>query len=270
MAVSASADLGQITEFTGNIVSVNTSGNSFVMQGPYGFQETIDVNSSTSYNGSNSLSSLMANGIVSVEGTVQATGSILASSVELITTDKAFISGRILSVSPGPVVTMFVGEELGTSASIPVDSVYTVDLSLVSQYDICFIDNWFTNELFSGSSLVVGQRIFVGGTYQSNAFTPDMVSLRRQGVIGSLVANSVKITNGNQGTYQMQNDALMSYSASGPFTVYTGNLTTFVNINGLTGLQAAGAANLISRGLVFYDPNTQKPIVWAGRVRVLP
>src|SRR5580700_6647033 len=101
MAVSASGDLGQITEFTGNIVSVNTSGNSFVMQGPYGFQETIDVNSSTSYNGSNSLSSLMANGIVSVEGTVQANGSILASSVELITTDKAFISGRILSVSPG-------------------------------------------------------------------------------------------------------------------------------------------------------------------------
>ncbi len=270
MAVSASGDLGQITEFTGNIVSVNTSGNTFVMQGPYGFQETIDVNGSTLYNGSNALSSLMANGIVSVEGTVQADGSILASSVELITTDKAFISGRILAVSPGPVVTMFVSEELGTSATIPVDSVYTVDLSLVSAYDICFIDDWFTNELFSGSSLVVGQRIFVGGTYQSNAFTPDMVSLRRQGVIGSLVANSVNITSGNQGNYQMQNDALMSYSAGGPFKVYTGNLTTFVNIDGLTGLQAAGATNLISRGLVFYDPTTQKPIVWAGRVRVLP
>jgi hypothetical protein len=42
------------------------------------------------------------------------------------------------------------------------------------------------------------------------------------------------------------------------------------NVNGLTGLQAAGAANLISRGLVFYDPNTNKPIVWAGPVRVLP
>jgi hypothetical protein len=270
MAVSASSDLGQITEFTGNIVSVNTSGNSFVMQGPYGFQETIAVNSNTLYNGSNSLSSLTANGIVSVEGTVQANGSILASSVELITTDLAFISGRILAVSSGPVVTMFVGEELGTSATIPVDSVYTVNLSTVSQYDICFIDNWFTSELFSGSSLVVGQRIFVGGTYQSNVFTPGMVSLRRQGVIGSLVENSVNITSGNQGNYQMQNDALMSYSAGGPFTVYTGNLTTFVNINGLTGLQAAGAANLISRGLVFYDPNTQKPIVWAGRVRVLP
>ena len=270
MAVSASSDLGQITEFAGNIVSVNTTTNTFVVQGPYGFQETIDVNSSTLYNGSNSLSSLMANGIVAVEGTVQADGSILAAGVELITTDKAFISGRILAVSPGPVVTMFVGEELGTSATIPVDSVYTVDLSTVSQYDICFIDNWFTNELFSGSSLVVGQRIFVGGTYQSNAFTPDMVSLRRQGVIGSLVTNSVNITSGNQGNFQMQNDALMSYSAGGPFTVYTGAKTVFVNIDGLTGLQAAGATNLISRGLVFYDPNTNKPIVWAGRVRVLP
>jgi hypothetical protein len=216
MAVSASSELGQITEFTGNVVSVNTSGNSFLIQGPYGFQETIDVNSSTLYNGSNSLSSLMANGIVSVEGTVQPDGSILASGVELITTDQAFISGRILAISPGPVVTMFVGEELGTSATIPVDSVYTVNLSTVSQYDICFIDNWFTTQLFDASSLVVGQRIFVGGSYLSNVFIPDMVSLRRQGVVGSLVQSSVNITGGNQGNFQMQNDALMSYSAGGP------------------------------------------------------
>jgi len=84
------------------------------------------------------------------------------------------------------------------------------------------------------------------------------------------VQGSVNITNGNQGNFQMQNDALMSYSAGGPFTVYTGTKTVFVNINGLGGLQAAGAANLITRGLVFYDPNTTKPIVWAHRVRVLP
>jgi Domain of unknown function (DUF5666)/Domain of unknown function (DUF4382) len=270
MAVSASDEEGQISYFTGNVVSVNTSGNSFTMQGPYGFQEVIDVNSNTQYNGSNSLSSLTANAIVSIEGTIQEDGSILATSVEVITTDKAFISGRILAVNPGPVVTMFVGEELGTSATIPVDSVYTVNFSQVSQYDICFIDNWFTGELFGANSLVVGQRIFVGGTYMSNTFTPDMVSLRRQGVWGSLVANSVNITNGNQGNFQMQNDALMSYSAGGPFTIYTVNQTVFVNVNGLSGLQSAGATNLEARGLVFYDPITQKPVVWAHRVRVLP
>src|SRR5271165_5457300 len=270
MGVSASDDLGQITEFTGNVVSVNTSANTFVMQGPYGFQETVDVNSSTLYNGSNSLSSLTANGIVSIEGTVQADGSILASSVELISTDQAFISGRILAVNPGPIVTMFVGEELGTSATIPVDSIYTVDLSLVPTYDVCFIDNWFTNQFFSASSLVAGQRILVGGVYQSNTFTPDMVSLRRQGVVGTLVQGSVSITSGNQGNFQMQNDALMSYSAGGPFKVYTGAKSIFVNINGLAGLQSAGTPKLIARGLVFYDPSTQKPIVWAHRVRVLP
>ena len=269
MAVSATDEVGEITEFGGNIISVNTAGNSFVMQGPYGFQETIDVNSSTLYNGSNSLGTLPVDGIVSVEGVVQADGSILANCVELITTDKAFLSGRILAVNPGPVVTMFVGEEIGTTATIPVDSVYTVDLSQVGQYDICFIDNWFTDLLFNSSSLVVGQRIFVGGTYAGSTFTPDMVSLRRQGVVGSLVQGSVTITAGNQGSFQMQNDALMSYSAGGPFTVYTGDKTVFFNINGLTGLQAAGAANLISRGLVFYDANTQKPVVWAHRVRVL-
>lgn len=268
MAVSASDALGQITEFTGNVVSVGSS--SFVMQGPYGFQETIDVNSSTQFNGSNSLSSLTTNAIVSIEGTVQDDGSILASSVELITTDKAFISGRILAVNPGPVVTMFVGEELGTSATIPVDTVYTVDLSQVSRYGICFIDNWFTGELFGPTSLVVGQRIFVGGTYLSNTFTPDMVSLRRQGVVGSLVANSVTIQSGNIGSFEMQNDALMSYSAGGPFVVNTVNQTQFVNIDGLSGLQAAGSTNLVARGLVLYDPTTQKPVVWAHVVRVLP
>lgn len=275
-AASASEDLGEITEFTGNVVSVDTGANSFVMQGPYGFSKTIDVNSSTLYNGSNSLSTLVVNGIVSVIGRMQADGSILASGVELISTNQAFISGRILAVNPatGPVqtVTMWVGEELGTSGIIPVDTVQTIDLSAVSTYDVCFFDNILTGQLFNDSSLVVGQRIFIGGSIAGGVFTPQMVSLRRQGVAGTLVANSVTITGGtgsNQGYFQMQNDALMSYSAGGPFTVLTGDKTFFVNINGLAGLQQAGTPNLISRGLVFKNPADGKPVVVAGRVRVL-
>ena len=184
MAVSASDEEGEITDFAGNVVSVNVAGNSFVMQGPYGFQEVIDVNANTQYNGSNTLSSLMAMASFPSKARCRPTAAFWPVRVELITTDKAFISGRILAVNPGPVVTMFVGEEIGTSATIPVDSVYTVDLSQVSEYDICFIDNWFTNELFNSHLLVVGQRIFVGGTYMGNTFTPRMVSLRRQGVMG--------------------------------------------------------------------------------------
>jgi Domain of unknown function (DUF4382)/Domain of unknown function (DUF5666) len=270
MAVSASEQMGQITEFTGTAMSVNSSNNTFTMQGPYGFQEVIDVNSQTQFNGSNSLATVN-NAIVSVEGTVQADGSILASDVEVITTDKAFISGRILAVNPGPEVVMYVGEELpNMNPNIPIDTVYTVNLSTVTKYDVCFFNNWFTQQLFSASSMVVGQRIFVGGSYSNNTFTPDMVSLRRQGVWGQLVENSVQVSNGNTGSFQMQNDLLLSYSAGGPFTVNTGSGTVFENINGLTGLQNAGAANLVVRGLVFQDPNTLKPVVWSHLVDVLP
>ncbi len=270
MAVSASEELGEITDFTGSVLSVNSSGNTLTMQGPYGFKEVIDTSSQTKFNGTYTLTSVPVNAIVSVVGTVQADGSILASGVEVITTDKAFISGRILAVNPGPQVTMFVGEELpNLSPTVPVDTVYTVDLSQVVQYDVCFFDNWFTQQLFNGSSLVVGQRIFIGGTFQNKTFTPDMVSLRRQGILGSLVQNSVSITSNNVGSFEMQNDLLLSYSAGGPFVVNTGNLTLFENINGLQGLENAGAVNLVVRGLVFKDLNTGKPVVYAGRVRVL-
>jgi hypothetical protein len=274
-AVSASEELGEITDFTGNVVSVGM--NSFVMQGPYGFQKTIDADSNTKYNGTNSFSSIMVDGIVSVVGVMQADGSILAKGVEVITTDKAFISGRILAVSPtsGPVqtVTMWVGEELGTSGVIPVDTVQTITLTGVSTYDICFFDNLLTQQIFNDASLVVGQRIFIGGTVSGGTFTPRIVSLRRQGVFGTLVANSVTITGGtgsNLGSFEMQNDALMSYAAGGPFTVLTSDLTVFENINGLAGLEQAGTPNLVARGLVFKNPVDGKPIVVAGRVRVLP
>jgi hypothetical protein len=276
-AVSASEEVGEISDFTGNVVSVSTSTNSFAMQGPYGMPRTIDVNSNTQYNGSNSLGALTTNAVVSVIGRMQADGSMLAENVEVITTDKAFVSGRVLAVNPtsGPItsVTMWIGEELGTSGVLPVDTVQTINLGGVTRYDICFFDNFLTNQLFNNASLVVGQRIFIGGTVSGGAFTPDFVSLRRQGVVGALVSGSVVITGGtgsNLGSFQMQNDALMSYSAGGAFTVETGNATNFENINGLAGLAAAGTPNLIARGLVFKDLTTMKPVVVAGRVRVLP
>ena len=274
MAVSASQEEGQITEFTGNVVSINASGNNFTMQGPYGFQEVIDVNSSTKFNNGYSLTTIPSNAIICVEGTVQDDGSILAQDAEVITTDKAFISGRVLQVNPttGPVqtVTMFVGEELNTDSVIPVDSVQTINLSGITQYDVCFFDNWFTNILFNSSSLVVGQRIFVGGTVTNGTFTPSMVSLRRQGTIGTVVANSVNTVSGNLGDFELSNNGLLEFAANGPFTVQTANLTLFLNVDGLSGLQSAGTANVLARGIVLKDQTTGLPQMWAHRVRVLP
>lgn len=275
-AVRASDDGGKITDFNGGLVSVNAAANSFVVQGPFGFQVTIDVNNQTQFNSNWNINSLAPPAFVSVQGTMQGDGSILASAVEVIATTQAFVSGRVLAVNPnsGPAqtVTMYVGEELPALNGIPVGSVLTLDISQVTQFDICFFDNWFTNILLNNSSLVAGQRIFIGGSYDSasNTFTPSAVSLRRQGIVGDLVQNSVVIVNGNQGSFQLQNNFLLGYLLGAPITVQTGNATNFVNINGLAGLQSAGATNLVVRGLVLKDPNTAAPVMWAHRVRVLP
>jgi len=275
-AVSASAEEGQITDFTGSIISVNASNNTFLMQGPWGFEEVIDVTpGTTAFSGTYSLASLPLDGIASVVGTVQDDGSIAASEVEVITTNKAFISGRILQVSPssGPAqsVDMYIGEELpAMSGNYARGQVVTVDVSQISTYDVCFLNNWLTNAVFNSSKMIAGQRIFMGGTWDNSTatFTPNMISLRRQGVIGQLVPGKVNVVSGNQGSFELQNNGLLEWVAGGPFIVNTGNKTNFVNIPGLAGLENAGTAPIVVGGLVLDIAG--EPQVYAHRVAVLP
>jgi hypothetical protein len=272
---------GQITELVGTVSSVNASANSFVFQGPYGHQYTVNVNSSTTYNAGYTLATLpTTGGFLALQGTFQNDGSITASDVEFITTDQAFISGRILAINPtsgqAQTVTLWVGETGGSTSPL-VDTVQTINVSSITTYDVCFFNNsWFnTTGLFGNSSMLVGQRIFIGGTYSSNTFTPDMISLRRQGVYGLTVPGSVTVTNGNAGNFLLDNNGLLGYSLNGgPLTVDTGSGTVFFqgNSNTLTlgDLQTASATTsvpVVARGLVLMDPNTNGPLLWAHRVR---
>ncbi|MGA8618287.1 MAG: DUF4382 domain-containing protein [Candidatus Sulfotelmatobacter sp.] len=269
-AVKASDSGGQVTDLMGGLVSVNAAGNSFVIQGPYGRQLTIDVSSSTQFNSGWNINNLATPAFVGVQGSFQADGSLMASNVEVITTSQAFLSGRVLAVNPtsGPVqqITLWVGE---TSADLvsDVDTIQTIDVSAVTKYDICFFDNLFTTGLFNHSSVIVGQRIFVGGSYSSNVFTPQMISLRFQGVYGTLTQGSVTIVNGNLGTFELQNNALIGYSLGGaPLTVATGNATLFIDTAGLSALQTSGSVPLVAGGLLFVNPNTSTPMLAAAVV----
>jgi hypothetical protein len=266
-----------VDDLRGSFISSNVASNSFVMQRPDGRQITIVVNANTTFNGSYNLGNLAAPEFIEVDGVVQNDGSILASSVEVVSTSKAFVSGRIISVTNdgsgnAQSVTLLVGEEMPAMSGVPVDMPATLNVSAVSKYAICFVNNWFTNQLFNSTTLVAGQRIFVGGTYDStaNTFTPEGISLRRQGVVGDLVANSVTISNGNLGSFQLQNNLMLGYILGGPLTVETSNKTNFINVNGLAGLQAAGSAKLIVHGLILKEAKTGAPVMWAHRVRVLP
>jgi hypothetical protein len=268
--VLASDSNGQVTDLTGGLVSASAASNSFVIQGPYGRQLTVYVNNSTQFNSGWNINDLATPAFVGVQGAFQADGSLMASNVEVITTSQAFLSGRVLAVNPtsGPVqqITLWVGETSSDLVS-DVDSIQTIDVSAVTQYDICFFSNLFTNALFSNSSVIVGQRVFIGGSYASSVFTPQMLSLRFQGVYGTLAQGSVNISNGNAGSFQLQNNALIGYSLGGsPLTVGTGNGTLFVNTTGLSALQSGGSMPLVAGGLVFVDPLTNTPVMAAAVV----
>jgi hypothetical protein len=269
-AVKASDGNGQVTDLTGGLVSVSAASNSFVIQGPYGRQLTIDVNSNTQFNSGWNINDLAAPAVVGVQGSFQADGSLMASNVEVITTSQAFLSGRVLAVNPtsGPVqqITLWAGE---TSADLgsDVDTIQTIDVSAVTQYDMCFFDNLFTHALFNNSTVIVGQRIFIGGSYSSSVFTPQMVSLRFQGVYGMLTQGSVNITSGNIGTFQLQNNGLIGYPLGGsPLTVATGNGTLFINTTRLSALQSSASIPLVAGGLLFVNPNTSTPVMAAAVV----
>ncbi|HEV2401390.1 MAG TPA: DUF4382 domain-containing protein [Candidatus Sulfotelmatobacter sp.] len=269
-ATKASDPDGQVTDLMGGLVSVNSGNNSFVLQGPYGHQLTVYVNGTTLFNSGWSINNLATPAYVAVQGQFQADGSVLASGVEVITTAQSFISGRVLQVtnnSSGQAqqVVMWVGET-GADMVSDVDTIMTIDISQVSTYDVCFLNGPLINAVFNNTSVVVGQRVFIGGSYASGVFTPMMISLRLQGVYGLFVPGSVTVSNGNAGTFQISNNGLVGYSVGGPVTVNTYNLTSFYQLSGLNQLQTTTTAiPLVTRGLLLKDLSGV-PEVYAGFV----
>jgi hypothetical protein len=271
-ATRASDPDGQITDLTGGLVSVVSASNSFVMQGPYGHQLTVYVNSSTTFNSGWSINNLAAPAIVGVQGAFQADGSLMASGVEVITTSASFLSGRVLAFTTNgsnqvQQITMWVGET-GADMVSDVDTIQTIDVSAVTDYEICFLDGPLVGALFNNTSLEIGQRIFIGGSFVNPTFTPQMISLRRQGAYGMFVPGSVAVSNApNGGSFQLSNNGLLGYSAGGPVTVNTGNGTFFFDLNGLSALAGdTTAVPIITRGLFLKDPISGNPEFFAGFV----
>ena len=270
-ATHASDPDGQVTDLMGGLVSVNAANNSFVLQGPYGHQLTVYVGNSTLFNSGWSINDLATPAFVGVQGAFQADGSLMAAGVEVITTAQSFVSGRVLAMTTNgsnqvQQITMWVGET-GADMVSDVDTIQTIDVSQVSTYDVCFLNGPLADAVFSDTTVVVGQRVFIGGSFSGSVFTPTMISLRLQGVYGTFVPASVVVNNGNTGTFQLSNNGLVGYSVGGPVTVNTYNVTYFNNLTGLNQLQTTTTAiPLVARGLLLKDPVSGNPEVYAGLV----
>ena len=251
----------QITELTGAISGVAAANKSFTMPG------TIKVTQSTQFNGTNTVQTLQSGAIAAVEGKYDSDGSITATWVEVIAAGPSYETGIVVATS-GQTVTMWV-EESSSDLKSDVAKTKTYDLSQVAQYDTCFIGAVTSSAVFSGSTVLVGQRIMVTGTATNSVLTPVEVSLRRQGVYGTLVPGSVNITTApNAGNFQMPGSGLAGFPASAPLVVTTGTNSTFFSISGgLPTLQSSiTAVPLIARGLILKDPNSGNPAMWAGWV----
>lgn len=271
-ATKASDPDGHVTDLGGGLVSVNTGNDSFVLQGPYGRQLTVDVNANTNFNSGWNINNLAAPAFVAVQGRFQGDGSLLADSVEVVTTAHSFVSGRVLQVvnnnaGQAQQVTMWVGET-GADMVNDVDTIQTFDISAVSTYEICFLDGILQNALFNNTSVEVGQRIFIGGSFVNPTFTPTKISLRRQGFYGTFLPGTVTVNNGNAGNFEISNNGLIGFAVGGPVTVNTFNFTNFAD--GLTGLDQLQTTTtdipLIMRGLFLKNPATGVPQVYAGKV----
>lgn len=266
-------DDATVDELHGSLVSVNSAGNSFLIQRPNGRQITIKVDSNTNWDGTDTINTIAPPLIMEVSGKVQADGSILATDVEAITRDSAFLSGLVLNALPttGPAnsLTMLVREEIPVLSGIDVGKPATLTLGSNTVFSIFKMRLPVEAYLFNSSQLVGGQRIFVGGAINTTttpaSFDTRRVILHRQGLEGKYVAGSLQVTSGNNGSFQLNANGLQGYLFGAPIKVLTTSATRFRNIPDLSGV-ANTTGPIYAMGLLLKDPNTGNPVLVAGLV----
>jgi hypothetical protein len=258
-----------IDELIAGVVSVNASGQSFVVQGPHGEQFTIDVNGQTEWDGSASLSTLNTNSIVQVSGQLDPADQTLDADEVAVLSDTGFYAaGQVTYVTPptGAATSfdLYVRGLLPTTTGIQQGQIAQVNLSGSETYSIYWMHNPFTQFLFNSSGLTAGQSIAVGGpatgAANANAVTVDRVTLRNWGFNGTVVKGS---QNSATGSFQLQINGFAGVLVPTPVTVYLGGHSDFrFGLGGFTDL--TDGANIRVVGLLLKNPTNGK-LVLLGR-----
>lgn len=220
---------GYIDEFVAGVVSVNQTGQSFVIQGPHGENFTVNVNGQTEWDGTASLSTLTTSDIVQVSGKLDLADQALdADEVAILSDSKFYAAGQITYVTPASGAAtsfdLYVRGLEPTNTGLTLGQIATVDLSGSEKYYIYWMHNPFTNFFFNSSSLVAGQAVSVGGpasgATNASAVTVNRIHLRNWGFNGTIVPNS---QNSAQGSFQMQVNGFAGVLVPETITVYLGN-----------------------------------------------
>ncbi len=182
-AVGPSDPGGYVDEFTAGIVSVDTTGQSFVIQGPHGRNFTVNVNGQTEWDNGDTINSLTTTSIVQISGTIDhADSTIDADEVAILSQNGFYASGQITYVQPPSGVAtnfdLYVRGTLPASGDSVSDGQITqVALTGSEKYFIYWMHNRFTQFLFNSSTLLPGQHVSVGGPLSGAATQP--ISVKR-------------------------------------------------------------------------------------------
>lgn len=270
-SVATSDPGGYVDEFDAAVVSVNATGQTFVIQGPHGRQFTVDVTGQTEFDNNESLSSLTTSSIVQISGTLdRADSTIDADEVAVLSQDGFYAAGQVTYVQPATGAAnsfdLYVRGLLPTTTGLSQGQIAQVNLSGNENYFIYWMHNPLTQFLFNDAGLLPGQAVAVGGpasgATNAQAVTVKRIVLRHWGFNGTLVAGSV---NPNTNTFQMNVTGFAGQLVPGPVTVYVANGTTYRN--GPTALSGvAGLTNIRVVGLLIKNPVGGQPVILARYV----
>ncbi len=222
-----------IDVFEAAVVSVDTTAQSFVVQGPHGEQFTINTTAQTEWDGTGTLADLTASSIVEVAGVLDKADQTLdADEVEILTQTGFTASGQVTFVQP-PTGTatsfdLYVRSLLPTNTGLTLGQIATVTLSGSEDFDIFWMHNPMSQFLFNSSQIVPGQAISIGGpatgAANAQAVTVKRVVLKQWGFNGTVVAGSIDST---KDQFQMQITGFAGVLMPKPVTVYLAGRTDF-------------------------------------------
>jgi hypothetical protein len=257
---------GYIDTLKAAVVSINTSAQSFVVQGPHGQQFTINVDAQTEWDNSESLSALTTSSIVEVSGILDKADSTLdADEVAIVSQDGFYTDGQITYVQPptGAATSfdLYVRSLLPANTGITLGQIAQVNVTGSEKYFIYWMHNALTRFLFNQSQLLAGQPVAVGGpasgAANAQAVTVKRIELRNWGFNGTVVANSVNATTG---TFQMQINGFAGVLVPQTVTVYLGGKSEFRN--GLSGMSSVtGGTDIRVVGLLLKDPTSGQTVL---------
>jgi hypothetical protein len=199
-----------------------------VVTGPHGEAFTINISSSTEWDGGATESQLISDGsnaVVTVSGQFDPADQTLDADEVAIVSDTGFYAGGLVTyVTPATgrpptcssTFATYCRQEL---SEVPLGGIANVSITGNEKYGIYWMHNAFTNLLFNDQALTPGQEITVGGPDPTaSPFTVKRIHLRNWGYNGTIVAGSETPA----GHLPDECDGICGAGHSSPITVYLG------------------------------------------------